>query len=58
MARHRRRSVKGKKVVYVTPYRNLAVEVMEMYAKKGESAQIESEKDVDGRVMFVVYLMS
>ena len=49
------RSGKGKKVVYVTPYRNLALEMLKMYESKGECAAIESEKNAEGKTMFLVY---
>ena len=46
----------GKKAVYITPYRNLAMEVKEMYAKKGERAEVEAEQDSTGHPVFVVYV--
>jgi len=58
MARIRRRSVRtmGKKLVYITPYRNLAFEVLQMYLRKGENAEISAERDESGRPMFAVYI--
>ena len=48
--------VTGKKAVYITQYRNAALEVMKMYEKKGELVQIEAEKDSSGVPVFVVYI--
>ncbi|MCX8195034.1 MAG: hypothetical protein N3G22_02930 [Candidatus Micrarchaeota archaeon] len=58
MALHRRRrsSQHGKRIVYITPYRNSAVEVMKMYQKNGYDAKIESEVDKGGQTLFVVYV--
>jgi hypothetical protein len=46
----------GKKLVYITPYRNLAFEVLQMYLRKGENAEISAERDESGRPMFAVYI--
>ena len=43
-------------MVYVTPYRNAAIEVMRMYQKKGENAGVEREIDSTGVPLFVVYI--
>ena len=59
MARHhagRPRKTAGKKIVYITPYRNLAVEVKQMYEKKGERAEVGSETDRSGTTLFMVYI--
>lgn len=50
----RRGRATGKKIVYITPYRNLAIEMKKMYEQKGEKTAIESERDEDGRTMFLV----
>ncbi len=55
MARRRIRTA-GKKIVYITPYRNLAVEVKHMYEKNGEMAEIGSETDKTGATLFLVYV--
>jgi len=47
----------GKKAVYITPYRNAALEVAKMYEKKGEHVEIEAEHDSAGAPIFVVYVM-
>jgi hypothetical protein len=52
--RRRKRGTLGKKIVYVTPYRNLAVEMMKMYAAKGEKATMESERSEEGKTMYLV----
>jgi hypothetical protein len=52
--RRRKKSITGKKIVYITPYRNLALEIMKMYAAKGEKASIESERDEGGQTMYMV----
>ncbi|MFA6328327.1 MAG: hypothetical protein WCY41_02700 [Candidatus Micrarchaeia archaeon] len=58
MARHhpRRSRTSGKKIVYITPYRNLAVEMKQMYEKKGEHAEVGSETDRGGTTLFMVYV--
>jgi len=56
MARRRRLRAIGKKIVYATPYRNLAVEVKQMYEKKGEKVEIGSETDKSGKTLFLVYV--
>ena len=48
--------VSGKKAVYMTPYRNAALEVAKMYERKGEKAEIEAERDSTGVPIFVVYI--
>ena len=55
MARRRMRTA-GKKIVYITPHRNLAVEVKHMYEKNGEMAEIGSETDRTGATLFLVYV--
>ena len=55
MARRRIRTA-GKKIVYITPHRNLAVEVKHMYEKKGERAEVGSETDKSGQTLFMVYV--
>jgi hypothetical protein len=52
--RRRRAKALGKKVVYATPYRNLAVEMMRMYRQKGENAVVEAERGEGGGTMFLV----
>ena len=56
MARRRRPRAIGKKIVYATPYRNLAVEVKHMYEKNGEMVEIGSETDRSGQTLFLVYV--
>ena len=59
MARHhagRPRKAAGKKIVYITPYRNLAVEMKRMYEKNGERAEVGSETDRGGQTLFMVYV--
>ncbi|MFA5930125.1 MAG: hypothetical protein WC861_04550 [Candidatus Micrarchaeia archaeon] len=59
MARHRAgrpRKTPGKRIVYITPYRNLAVEMKQMYEKNGERAEIGSETDRSGQTLYMVYL--
>ena len=60
MARHHARRTRlksiGKKIVYITPHRNLAVEMKHMYEKKGEVAAVEAETDKSGRTMYLVYV--
>lgn len=53
----RNKKVTGKKAVYITSYRNAALEVAKMYQKKGEHVEIEPEHDSSGAPIFVVYLM-
>jgi hypothetical protein len=53
--RHRARAI-GKKLVYVTPYRNLAVDVRKTYENKGVLAEIVAETDKSGQVMYLVYV--
>ncbi|MCX8196855.1 MAG: hypothetical protein N3G80_00875 [Candidatus Micrarchaeota archaeon] len=47
----------GKKAVYMTPYRNAAVEVAKMYERKGEKVEIEKERDESGNLIYVVYVL-
>jgi len=55
--RHRRKSVVvGKKIVYITQYRNTAVEVLKEYARKGFKGGVEKETDATGEQMYVVYI--
>jgi hypothetical protein len=56
MVRRRRARAIGKKLVYVTPYRNLAVDVKQMYERKGEMVEVKSETDKGGQTMFLVYV--
>jgi len=56
MARHRRARAIGKRIVYITPYRNLAVEMKHMYEKKGEMAEVKAETDKSGATMYLVYV--
>ncbi|MCX6770611.1 MAG: hypothetical protein NTX79_01000 [Candidatus Micrarchaeota archaeon] len=56
MARHRQVREIGKKIVYITPHRNLAVEMKRMYEKKGEHVEIGSETDRSGATLFLVYV--
>jgi hypothetical protein len=46
----------GKRVVYVTPFRNSAKEEAEKYAKKGVRVEIKKEPDDTGKMVFVVYV--
>lgn len=52
-----RTKVTGKKAVYITQYRNAALEVMKMYERKGENVTIEAEHDSTGAPVFVVYVL-
>ena len=56
MARRHRHTGMGKRIVYITPHRNLAVEVMKMYLKHGEESWIEREVDATRQVLFLVYI--
>ena len=56
MARRRRARAIGKKLVYATPYRNLAVDVKRMYEGKGEMVEVKAETDKGGQTMFLVYV--
>ena len=53
-----RSGVSGKKAVYMTPYRNAALEVAKMYERKGEKTEIEAEHDTSGQPIFVVYILA
>ncbi len=46
----------GKKIIYITPYRNAAVEVMKDYERKGEIVEMEHERDDTGQMMYVIYI--
>lgn len=46
----------GKKIVYITEFRNSAVEVMKEYQRKGHAAGIEREADSAGQKMYIVYI--
>ena len=52
-----RPSVTGKKAVYMTQYRNAALEVAKMYERRGDKVEIEPERDSSGQPMFVVYVL-
>ena len=54
--RRHTRSVAGKKIVYITEFRNSAVEVMKEYQRKGHLVGIEREADPTGQNMYVVYV--
>lgn len=58
LARRKRPAIEvsGKKAVYMTPYRNAALEVAKMYERKGEKVEIEAERDSTGQPIFVVYV--
>ena len=56
MARHHRARTAGKRIVYITPHRNLAVEMKHMYEKNGEMAEIGSETDRSGTTLYMVYI--
>jgi hypothetical protein len=56
MVKARRARAFGKKIVYITPYRNLAVEMKQMYERKGEMAEVETETDKGGQTMYLVYV--
>jgi len=55
MARRHRHKSAGKRIVYITPYRNSAVEMMKMYKQKGYESTIERETDKSGQMLFIVY---
>ena len=46
----------GKKVVYVTPHKNAAVEEAAKYEKQGVKTEIKKEPDDTGTMVFVVYI--
>ncbi|MEM4348744.1 MAG: hypothetical protein QXN37_04210 [Candidatus Anstonellaceae archaeon] len=46
----------GKKAVYMTQYKNAALEVAKMYERKGEKVEIEKEYDQSGAPIYVVYI--
>ena len=46
----------GKKVVYVTPFRNAAKEEEAKYQKMGKKTEIKKEPDDTGKIVFVVYV--
>ena len=52
--RARHAKVVGKKIVYITPYRNLAIEMKKMYEAKGEKAFIEAERGEEGQNLYMV----
>ena len=54
--RRHARAVAGKKIVYITEFRNAAVEVMKEYQRKGHLAGMEREADSTGQNMYVVYI--
>ena len=54
--RRRHTAAVGKKAVYITSYRNLAIEMRDMYAKKGFQTEIAAEHDSTGHPVFVVYI--
>jgi len=56
MARRGRASTAGRKIVYITPYGNLAVEIKRMCEKKGEMAEIGSETGRNGATLFRAYV--
>ena len=49
-------AILGKKIVYITPYRGAAVEMMKEYQRKGYSAGIEREQDKIGQSVYVVFV--
>lgn len=59
-SRHRRSHGKtspvGKKIIYITSYRNAAIEVMKDYQHKGELVEMEREYDETGQMVYVVYI--
>ena len=54
--RHRHKRDIGKKAVYITQHRNLAVEVMRMYEHKGYGVELKKEKESGGETVYVVYV--
>gem|GEM_PF-2285604 len=46
----------GKKIIYITPSRNAAIEMMKEYQRKGYSAGIEREQDKTGQNVYVVFV--
>ena len=52
--RRRKGDITGKKIVYITPYRNLALEMKKTYEAKGEKTVIEAERNEDGQTMYLV----
>jgi hypothetical protein len=56
--KHSRITTVGKKIVYITPYRNAAIEMMKEYQRKGETVEVEKERDNEGNTMYVVYILA
>jgi replicative superfamily II helicase len=52
--RRRKRDLTGKKIVYITPYRNLAHEMKKEYERKGEKTVVEAERAESGETMYIV----
>lgn len=58
LMRHKKKGRKeiGKKAVYMTEFRNAAIEMKKMYERKGIRVAIEIEKSHHGVNIFVVYV--
>ncbi len=56
--RHSHNTSVGKKIIYITPYRNAAIEVVKEYQRKGEVVDVEKERDPDGNTMYIVYILA
>ncbi|MEM4633849.1 MAG: hypothetical protein QW275_01710 [Candidatus Anstonellaceae archaeon] len=54
--RRRKEIVVGKKIVYVTPHRNSAIEMMKEYQRKGYDVGVEREVDKSGQNVYVVFI--
>lgn len=52
--RRRRSKAAGKKIVYITPYRNIAYEMKRSYEEEGEKTVVETENDPEMGTMYLV----
>ncbi|MCX8198360.1 MAG: hypothetical protein N3F07_04200 [Candidatus Micrarchaeota archaeon] len=55
--RRGKNAVIGKKIVYITPYRNAAIETMKEYHRKGYEAGVEREVE-NGQNLYIVFIYS
>jgi hypothetical protein len=46
----------GKRIVYISQYKNLAIEIMKEYQRKGFDVEIKAENDKTGSRIYVVYV--
>jgi type II secretory pathway component GspD/PulD (secretin) len=52
-----RKAKVGKRVVFVTPHITAAEETKRKYEEKFYKAEIEKEKDDEGKLVYVVYVL-